>query len=76
MLRDLLHVLVGMCVATLLIHSVVMVSPPFPHMREAAKEHYRIVFIIITWPLWVAYEIFVLARRAWHTIFQRKNKEE
>lgn len=65
-----------MCVTTILIYSVVVVSPPLPHMRAATKEHNRLVFIIATWPLWVAYEIYALARVAWHAVFQRKNKEE
>lgn len=68
MLRDLLHVLVGMFIATTLIHSVVFV--------EATARPRRVLFIIATWPVWVVFNLYVSLRLLCKFVLQRKNKEE
>lgn len=68
MSSDLLHVLVGMFIATTLIHSVVFVEVP--------TSAQRVLFIIATWPVWVVSNLYVSLRLLWKFVFQRKNKEE
>lgn len=68
MSSDLLHVLVGMFIATTLIHSVVFAAIP--------TSAQRVLFIIATWPVWVVSSLYVSLRLLCKFVLQRKNKEE
>lgn len=68
MSSDLLHVLVGMFIATTLIHSVVFAAIP--------TSAQRVLFINATWPVWVVSSLYVSLRLLCKFVLQRKNKEE